>query len=405
MRFINMNFKVKNANLLMRKILLIFFLAVFSVTAFAELDGNGYYRVQNAYTKRYAYLVDDKGKIDTVSTSVDVGALELYLNFLRASSDPSTIFYISKAENAGSGSYYDIGAQGTSLHGFLNEYLKIIKAKSYDGEQSYYAYASKSGMSKYLGDRRVDMNEEKGISTSEATKDSRLWYIRRPDASSDEYFGIAPTLTANGKYYYPLFAGFPFSAYSEGIKFYYVDRVDSYNGVAVIKEAEGTIPAGKAVIVECSNPLATDNRLNVGAGGSMASLEGSMLKGVYFDNPVFLHYNRTPYDKQSMRTLSVVNGKLTFVVGEDEFLPRNQAYLQLSDENQYATANYTLMTESDYENEYAAVGIIPESDSVDVFSLDGRLLKSAISKSDVSSLGKGLYILKGKSKSEKFIVR
>ena len=392
----------------MKRYLLFFFVTVTCLSAFAELGGNGYYRVQNALTKRYAYLFDNKGRIDDKTTTADVQALQLFSNFLRASSDPSSIFYVESAQNAGQGSYYDIAGQGTSVHGFLGEYMKIIKGKTYDNQQAYYTYAMRSGVIKYLGDRQPDVSIEHGLATADGEKDMRLWYIHPVDAASeDNYFGVAPTLTAGGKYYYPLYADFPYSAYSEGVKFYYVTKVDHRVGIAVLKEVDGTVPAGKAVIVECSTPLATSNRLNVGASGNMADLTDSKLAGVYFDNDVHpnnFHYNRTPYDKQTMRTLGVVDGKLSFVVGSEEFLPRNQAYLQLSDEKQYKVANYTLMSEEEYAEATLAVDVMPVDAAVDVYSLDGRLISSGISKADVHSLGKGLYIIRGNGMSEKMAV-
>ncbi|MDE6787503.1 MAG: hypothetical protein K2J46_10770 [Muribaculaceae bacterium] len=386
----------------MKKFLLFFLSGLFSLSAMADLNGDGYYRVQNALTKRYSYLFDDKGKIDYVATTADVQALQLFSGFLRASSDPSTIFYISNPN----GSNYDIAGQGTSVHGFLKEYVKIMKGKNYDGGQSYYVYATNSTVSKYLGDLETDLNEEQGMSSADATKDKRLWYFNPVDAASeDSYFGIAPTLTAGGKYYHPLYAGFPFSAYSEGVKFYYISNVDSRHKVAVMKEIVGTVPAGKAVIVECSNPLATDNRLNVGISGSVANLDDNKLSGVYFDNDTYrAHYNRTPYDKETMRILKVVDGKLTFTVGDVDFLPRNQAYLQLTDRDQYPVADYTLVSEEEYNDIVAAVEVIPASALVDVYSLDGRLVKSGIAKTDVNSLGKGLYIIKAAGLSEKLIL-
>lgn len=394
----------------MKRYLLFFFVSFSFLMSFAELNGNGYYRVQNALTKRYAYLFDNKGRIDDKTTTADVQALQLFSGFLRASSDPSSIFFVEKAENAGSGSYYDIAGQGTSIHGFLNEYVKIIKAKNYDNQQSYYIYATKSGASKYIGDRQPDISIEHGLATADGEKDMRLWYFDPIDAASDDsYFGIAPTITAGGKYYYPLYADFSFSAYSEGVKFYYVSKVDHRVGIAVLKEVEGCVPAGKAVIVECLNPLATDNRLNIGTSGNMADMNESKLKGVYFDNGVGInpnnfHYNRTPYDKQTMRTLGVVDGKLSFVVGEEEFLPRNQAYLQLENENEYQVANYTLMSEEEYAEATLSVDVLPVDAAVEVYSLDGRLISSSIKKADVHSIGKGLYIIKGNGLSEKMIV-
>ena len=386
----------------MKKLLLFFLSGLFSLSAMADLKGDGYYRVQNALTKRYSYLFDDKGKIDYSATTADVQALQLFSGFLRASSDPSTIFYISNPN----GSNYDISGQGTSVHGFLKEYVKIMKAKNYDGGQSYYVYATNGTVTKYLGDLRTNLSEEHGMSSADATKDNRLWYIHPMDAASDDsYFGIAPTLTAGGKYYHTLYAGFPFSAYSEGVKFYYVSHVDSRHKVAVMKEIEGTVPAGKAVIVECSNPLATDNRLNIGISGSVANLDDNKLSGVYFDNDAFRpHNNRTPYDKETMRLLTVVNGKLTFTVGKEEFLPRNQAYLQLTGSDQYPVADYTLVSEAEYNDLVAAVEVIPATALVDVYSLDGRLIKAGIAKTDVNTLGKGLYIIKSNAHSEKLIL-
>ncbi len=395
----------------MKKLLLIFFVSLCSISALADLNGNGYYRVQNAYTKRYAYLLDNTGSLNMAATTADVGALELYLGFQKAVSDPATVFYINSAANAGSGSYYDIEGQGTSLHGFLDEYMKILKAKTYDGQQSYYAYASKSGMTKYLGDRRVDMTEEKGLASADATKDSRLWYIHPIEASSSEsYFGIVPTLTAGGKYYYPFYADFPFSAYSKGVKIFYICYIDPVHGVVVTKEIQGTVPAGKAVIIECEKPLATDNRLNIGKSSNMATLDYNFLKGVYFNNPSYLHKNQTPYNKQTMRLLTVEGGKLKFVVGTDQYLPRNQAYLRLSSSDQYGVDSFELMAYDDYvakygQLDYSGVQAVGESTIVDVYSIDGRLVKKGIDKSEVPSLGHGVYILKNGVKSEKYVVR
>ena len=322
-------------------------IAMSAASSYADLNGDGYYRVQNAVTKRYAYLLDDKGYFDPKTTSADVNALQLYSGFLKASSDPSSIFYITKVPDA---KYdYNVAGQGTSIYDFLTTYLKIIDGKQYEGRKSYYAYASKSGFTKYLGDLRVDNDTEMGFPSVDAKGDNRLWYIDAlVNSSSDSYFGIAPTVTAGGKYYYPFFAGFPYSAYSAGVKFYFVSRIDAELGVAVIKEVSGVVPAGTPVIVECSNPLAADNKLNIGGWSDGSAVAGNMLKGVYFDNDTKTHYNRTAYDKSSMRSLASVDGKLMFVTGNYDFIPRNEAYLQLTTAEQKAVGSYQVMTESDY---------------------------------------------------------
>ncbi len=130
-----------------------------------------------------------------------------------------------------------------------------------------------------------------------------------------------------------------------------------------------------------------------------------MLKGVYFDNDDAVHYNRTAYDKRTMRMLTVKNGKLVFDVADIAFLPRNQAYLQLSTEAQFGVESYEVVTEEEYETKYSGVVEIGDSSVVDVYTLDGRLIGSGLQKEAVSSLGKGLYILRHGSSSEKLIVR
>lgn len=389
----------------MKKILLSAAIALSALSAFAELGDDGYYRVQNAVTKRYAYLLDDKGKFDPATTSADVLALDLFSDFKLSSSDPSTVFYINKVNVAGSNRSYNIAGQGTSLYKFLSEYMKIQPGKKINDQQAYYAYASKSGFTKYLGDLELDLSEKRGYPSVDAKGDNRLWYIHPVDASKDDaYFGIAPSQTAGGKYYYPLYAGFPFSAYSEGVKFYIVYEVNPYAGVVALKEAKGVIPAGTPVIVECSHPLPSDNRLDIGSNGAAANVGGNLLKGVYFDNPMNTHYNRKAYDKKTMRVLTVKDGKLTFGVGNYDFLPRNQAYLQLTNADQYNISNYEILFEDDYEDKWGAVEAIAVDANVDVYSLDGRLVKSGIPRNEVYTLGKGMYILRSGNATEKLLV-
>ncbi len=387
----------------MNKLLLLSLSALISLPALAAIEGDGYYRVQNAYTKRYAYLMDDKGSYSVSTSTADVGALHLYYDKERVLSDPASVFYVEEAPQGNY--YYDICGQGTSIHTFMDEYLSVYPDRTpYDGQPTYAIYASKSGVVKYLGDIWDHPGEDEGLASVDATGDATRWYFDPIEASSDQYFGVLPTVEAEGKYYAPMYASFPFSAYSEGVKFYTISEIDA-RGAAIINEVDGTVPGATPVVVECSSDLPTDNRLNV--GGTAGKVGGNMLKGVYFDNPLNnKHYNRTAFDKETMRVLGVAqDGRVAFVRGNYEFIPRNQAYLQLTDPAQYATDEFILMTSEQRDAEFAAVAVLPVSASVDVYSLDGRLLKSGVAKSEVSSLGKGLYILKSGNSSEKMIVR
>ena len=109
----------------MKRLLLYAILAACALPTLADINGNGYYRVQNAFTKRYAYLLDNKGSWSISSSTADVGALGLYSNEERVFSDPSGVFYVESAPQGNN--FYDIAGQGTSIHGFMNEYVNIAE--------------------------------------------------------------------------------------------------------------------------------------------------------------------------------------------------------------------------------------------------------------------------------------
>lgn len=335
----------------MKKLLLGALVCLSVLPAMANLNGSGYYRVQNAVTKRYAYLLDDKGSFDVATTSADVNALQLYSGFLKASSDPSSVFYV---EDEG-GNQYNVAAQGTDLYSFFSSYLTVLPNGQYDNKNAYLVYASKSGLTRYLIDQRTDLSIEKGSPTLVGGNagNYRKWYVDEMSASGDNYFGVAPTVNVGGKYFHPFYAAFQFAPCSAGVKTYVVSRIETEYGVVVLKEVSGNIPAATPVIIECDNALAADNRLTVGPGGSNSAVPANYLKGVYFDNDNATHYNRTPYDKNSMRSLANVDGKLMFVKGNYDFCPRNEAYLQLPDAASCAIENWQVMKEDEF-NEYAA---------------------------------------------------
>ena len=78
----------------MKKILLVFLTIVLTTNIAAQLNGDGYYRVQNDNTGRYVYVVDNKGSINTSTSSIDMRAISLWKDFEKASSDPATVIYI-----------------------------------------------------------------------------------------------------------------------------------------------------------------------------------------------------------------------------------------------------------------------------------------------------------------------
>lgn len=380
----------------MKKILLLSIMAVSAVSVFADFNGNGYYRVQNALSKRYTYLLDNRGSVNYGTTSADVNAIHLYSDFDKAVSDPATVFYISNP----SGSNYDIAGQGTGLYSFLGQYVKIASGDPYDGKTSYYIYASKGGMTKYLGDLYDISEGDRGYISVDAKGNTRLWYIDPVTPGSDNFFGVAPTVEASGNYYQPFYASFPFAPYSDGVKVYVVTEIDTTYQFVRIIEVTGNVPAGVPVIVECADSSASGNQLTIGPEGDSAQISANYLQGVYFDNDSKVHYNRTAFDKSAMRVLGSVDGQLMFVRGDYDFIPRNQAYLLLPEGDARDIDSYRVLK----EGESAVRMVIADSDMVEVYRIDGTLVSTGMPKSEVGSLPHGLYLLRSGDVCEKRFV-
>lgn len=316
----------------MKRVLLFLFLIASVLQGFSQLNGNGYYRVQSYYNKRYVSLVDNRGKIDVSTTSADMAALRTVLGFERVVSDPSTIIYIKKM-NSG----YDLQAQGTGSYAIITYEVLI----SPTGDGTYWAYASKGGMSKYLADQNVswmwsddDLRRIYGEMTSigkpSATSVEADWNILPVAASGDNYFGITPSVSAGNAYYHSFYASFPFTFSSTGMTAYYVSLVDAAKSAVVVKEVSGGVPASTPVIVKCSSDQPANNKLNIGAA-TTGSASGNLLKGVYFCNDVesAAHRNVVNYDSETMRVLgTATDGSLAFVKSSTlQYIPANTAYI------------------------------------------------------------------------------
>ncbi len=331
----------------MKKVLLTAFMGVSAVAAsFAQLNGDGYYRIQNYMTERYAYVTDDKGSVDTGATKVDARAIQLWKGFEKASSDPATVIYIEHVDKY----KYDLRAQGISLYGIFNAYIEIYET----GQGTYYAYGSRDGFSTYLADgEAADM--DKGYMTNTNKGDYRKWYIKPISAGGDQYFGAKCEFKAKGRNYTTMYAGFPMKAYSDGMKAYAISIVGS--GMAVLSEVKGVIPAGTPVIWECNYPNASGNRIEI--GGSASAVSNNQLGGVYFCNSENNHVNRTKYDRDTMRVMGLLSdGSLGFVTADIEYLPANKAYLKVP---AGSPAEIRIVTQAEYD---AYMSSMPTSISV-----------------------------------------
>ena len=316
----------------MRKFLLFFALAL-CTTLYAQI-GNGFYRVHNVGTKRYAYVYDNTGGINISTTSADMGAIQLWKDHNRTISDPASVIYI---ENQG-GTVYNLKSQGTSVHEIIGYYVNI-----YPKGDAYQLYASSGGLTKYLADDE-EANVPDGQLGTISKGDYRKWIVTPIDTETN-YFGVCPNQIVGNKKYKAFFADFGFSFVNQGMKAYYISEI--YKHIAVIKEIkENIVAANTPVIIECVSDAANGNKLNLHYTGGVTPTD-NLLKGVYFNNerrpksPAA----RTKYDGNTMRILGVTSeGKLGLVTSTEQYLAANESYLVVPTDS---PAELTIMTEEE----------------------------------------------------------
>ena len=371
----------------MKKTLILSVALMGAATAFADLNGDGYYRVQNYATDRYVSVVDNRGKIETSATNADLQAITLDNRFEVVSGDASTVLYIDKVN-----SQYNISSQGTSVHDIIDHFVTIEQAGSANGQNLYVAYGTYEGVAKYLGDGN-NMGGDLGNMSVNTTGNYRKWYIKPIGAVGDNYFGVAATVDAKaGAYqglYTTLYASFPASAYSDGVKFYTIDKIGEW-GQVTLKEVNGTIPTATPIIVKCAGETSSDNRLNVGGEGAAVSSDPNM-KGVYFNCGKGGHINRVKYDFATMRVLGVCeDGSLGFVQQNLDYIPANTFYLTVPEGS---PAEFKCVPES----EFSGIGEIDADGAAKaVYTMTGLKLSDGMTDAEIASLPSGLYIIDGK---------
>ena len=322
-----------------------------SLPIVAQTVQKGYYRVQNFTTKRYIFLVDYKTKgVLVAETSYDVDALRTLGGFSNVVSDPSTVYYI---ENMG-GTDYNLKGQGKDVFDFVGRYLTARAVKDKNGLTHYTASGIYQGIEVFLYDSEPDLDnpDEGGYLMTGGDANMMLWDILPVSATDDNnYFGIQPEVTIDGKPYAPFFASFPFTPVASGMKVYTVTKVDG--DMAVITEVQGKVAGGTPVIIACAGATPSDNRINIEMQD--AAKPANMLSGEYFNSSDFcgskaFHYNALPWDAATMRVLGTTkDGKLGFVKNTKmKTIPRNKAYLVVAAN---APDEIRLLTQAEYEEE------------------------------------------------------
>ena len=326
----------------MNRITTLLLAAVCTLSANAQLNGDGYYRAQSSEQGRYLRIIDNRGSVDLTATEADTEALRTRPGFENIVSDPSSIIYIKKMTSG-----YDFQSQGTGSYSIISYEINLDDM----GDNKYWCSATHAGLTKYLADQLIDYEmlpwldeEEKeeylnnghlvtNISPTYEGGKYLDWNILPVKNAEGFYFGLKPDVVANDGYYQTFYASFPFTFLSEGMSAWYVSKVDETNSRVIIQEVTGGVPTSTPVIIKCSSQSAASNKMNVGASTS-GTASGNLLNGVYFCNPNAgsAHTNAVVFNPTTMRVLgTAADGSLAFVKPNDlQYIPANTAYITVS---------------------------------------------------------------------------
>lgn len=364
----------------------------------AQLNGAGYYRVKNVTSGRYMSLSDDHSRgVDFNSCTADCGAMQTSKIMDNIYSDPGSIFYLDHID----GVSYNVVGQGTSLHDIINYYIYISPVGSY-----YKIYQEQKGQRVTLSDLDDVEEDESYVAT---TGGKTTWYIT-PLNTTDNYIGVKPTISVGDKHYAAVFAGYPYTL-GAGMKAYYINKVIENEGVVIIKELTGTIPANTPVLIECSSTDISKNQITP-VLNSDAVPSDNLAIGVYFclGDRWSAHYNSTKFDPATMRVLSLnTYGNLAVSTSTQNLktvmiepkgadgkhltitaIPANSWYIPVSSS---APSELKLVTAEQYATGIKDITVKPAS-LYNVYTLEGVQIKK--NAASISDLHQGIYIINGK---------
>lgn len=364
----------------------------------AQLSGAGYYRVKNVSTGRYMSLSDNHSRgVDFNSCTADCGAMQTSKIMDNIYSDPGSIFYLDHID----GVSYNVVGQGTSLHDIINYYIYISPVGSY-----YKIYQEQKGQRITLSDFD-DVEEDESYVATLGGKTT--WYIT-PLNTTDNYIGVKPTISVGDKHYAAVFAGYPYTL-GTGMKAYYINKVIENEGVVIIKELTGTIPANTPVLIECSSTDISKNQITP-VLNSDAVPSDNLAIGVYFclGDRWSAHYNSTKFDPSTMRVLSLnTYGNLAVSTSTQNLktvmieprgadgkhltvtaIPANSWYIPVSSS---APSELKLVTAEQYATGIKDITVKPAS-LYNVYTLEGVQIKK--NATSISDLHPGIYIINGK---------
>lgn len=370
----------------MKKILL-FLSSFLPLAAFAQLSGDGYYRIQNYASERYITITDDVIADISKPSDIDVNNLTTWKGLDNVKSNPASIFLIEAV-----GDKYNISGQGISVHKITGGKAYVNINKRAEGIYQLSASASQGGVSvtKILYDATSD-DEYDYVRTDGNVQAYQYWYIK-PIDEAENYIGITPTIQTNDGWYGTIYASFPFKFASTGMTAYYVDGV--HTGQFQLKEITDEIkPAATPMIIKCSSDDAAQNKITPVSATTTAPTD-NLLGGTYFASSLKKHIARVEYDSKTMRVLGKdTDGNLIFTTASEDYLtkkmyiPKNTAWLNIPES---LTGDFQLVSRDTYS------GISNVKVSSQETSPKGTYTITGIQVDDTKTLRPGIYIKAGK---------
>ncbi len=356
---------------------------------------SGYYRIQNMKTERYVYVRDNTGSINWAALDAEMGAIELWKESPGHSrfSDPGSVVYV---ENHGN-NQYDLQGQGMGIYKMFKEYLTVTVGNGY-----YQLTVTKEGVKKSLCDANTTLDMDKGKMGTDGSGTYRNWIGTKLDVTTDEWFGITPSIEVDGKFYQPFYADFGFTPVSEDMKVWYISTVDTAG--AVLKEFTGSvIPANMPVFIECASSVTAQNKLDLKYNHTTPPTDNK-LRGVYFNNRTRNKISpdaRTEFDSKTMRVLGkMADGRLGYVLSKEtaengiQYLAANQSYLIVGSD---CPQEIPVITEEKYlkilaDRANAAVNSATYSRLKEVYSISGKFI-GKLTAGEIDNLDPGVYII------------
>lgn len=320
----------------MKKISLLFILAICSMTTKAQIP-DGFYHIKNADTGRYLSLNDTNPEnypVNKTSGSVNLAGIRTYLNYDTVSVSPSCVIFIKSLGNG----QYDLAGQGSSFYEMTSHKLPIDIKEVSNGV--YILSGTHSGFTKELMDRSP--SDEDGYIMGSGSSGMNRWNII-PINTTNEFIGIRPDIkTSNGGYFGTIYAGFNFRLVSPGMAAFYVSSAGGA-GFTLEEIKDEVIPFATPVIIRCNSANPEDNKIEPVIGGYDV-IENNWLGGVYCSLVgVAGHTNVTPYNPSTMRVLGLDSkGDIAFINAKDrpellvtdrygaQYLRGNKAYLKVN---------------------------------------------------------------------------